>query len=158
MADKEIKEAKSLRWLANQFPKVENPKDNGDRLCNCINLYCTNAAELIERQAAEIKRLSTLAELGNTRASDYRVMRDRALKAEAGVERLKKQNEILLNNAANAFQEGLNENQELFENTILDSFAERLKKRFAYNEIIRNTIDNVLNSMKGKNNNEPSSM
>ena len=54
---KEIKEAKSLRWLANQFPKVENPKDNGDRLCNCINLYCTNAAELIEQQAVEIKRL-----------------------------------------------------------------------------------------------------
>lgn len=90
MADKEIKEAKSLRWLANQFPKVENPKDNGDRLCNCINLYCTNAAELIERQAAEIKRLSTLAELGNTRANDYRVMRDRALKAEAENERLAK--------------------------------------------------------------------
>lgn len=57
MADKEIKEAKSLRWLANQFPKVENPKDNGDRLCNCINLYCANAAELIEQQAAKIERL-----------------------------------------------------------------------------------------------------
>lgn len=55
--NKEIKEAKSLRWLANQFSKVENPKDNGDRLCNCINLYCTNAAELIEQQAVEIKRL-----------------------------------------------------------------------------------------------------
>lgn len=35
---------------------------------------------------SEIKRLSTLAELGNMRANDYRVMRDRALKAEAKVE------------------------------------------------------------------------
>lgn len=58
MPDKEIKEAKSLRWLANQFPKVENPKDNSDRLCNCINLYCTNAAELIERLQAENERLN----------------------------------------------------------------------------------------------------
>ena len=74
------------------------------------------------------------------------------------INRLQKENEILQTNAANAFQEGLNENQKLFENTILDSFAERLKKRFAYNVVIRNTIDNVLNSMKGKNNNEPSSM
>lgn len=74
------------------------------------------------------------------------------------INRLQKENEILQTNAADAFQEGLNENQKLFENTILDSFAERLKKRFAYNVVIRNTIDNVLNSMKGKNPNEPSSM
>ena len=44
--------------------------------------------DLINRLQAENKRLSTLAELGNTRANDYRVMRDRALKAEAENERL----------------------------------------------------------------------
>ena len=49
-------------------------------------------AEVLNRLQAENKRLSTLAKLGNTRANDYRVMRDRALKAEAEVERLKKSN------------------------------------------------------------------
>ena len=39
---------------------------------------------------AENKKLSTLAKLGNMRANDYRVMRDRALKAEKEIERLKK--------------------------------------------------------------------
>ena len=47
-----------------------------------------DALDLINRQQAENKRLSTLAELGNKRADDYRVMRDRALKAEAENERL----------------------------------------------------------------------
>ena len=91
IGDKEIKEAKSLRWLANQFPKVENPKNNGDRLCNCINLYCTNGAELIEK--------------------------------------LYEENEILQINAANAFQEGLNENKALFEKEILEQFVQKLKTR-----------------------------
>lgn len=56
--------------------------------------YCTNilkrlTIDLFNRQQAEIGRLSALAELGNTRANDYRVMRDRALKAEAEIERLR---------------------------------------------------------------------
>lgn len=72
LTDKEIKEAKSLRWLANQFPKVENPKDNGDRLCNCINLYCTNAAELIERQAAEIKNLTNDVAISRKETKEYK--------------------------------------------------------------------------------------
>jgi hypothetical protein len=46
--------------------------------------------DLINRQKTEIERLKTLAELGNMRANDYRVMRDRALRAEADVEWLKK--------------------------------------------------------------------
>lgn len=46
----EIKEAKSLRWLANQFPLVEHPQDDADRMANCIHLYCTAAAEKIEQQ------------------------------------------------------------------------------------------------------------
>lgn len=57
MADKEIKEAKSLRWLAVQFPKVENPKDDVDRMQNCINLYCTNAADLINNLQADKEAL-----------------------------------------------------------------------------------------------------
>lgn len=57
MNNNEVPAAKSLRWLAMQFPKVENPQDDADRLQNCINLYCTNAAYLIECQNAEIERL-----------------------------------------------------------------------------------------------------
>lgn len=45
---REIPEAKSLRWLANQFPFEENPKDDTDKLCNCINIYCTDGANKIE--------------------------------------------------------------------------------------------------------------
>ena len=48
-----------------------------------------DSLDLINRQKAEIERMKTLAKLGNMRANDYRVMRDRALKAEAEVERLK---------------------------------------------------------------------
>ena len=45
---KEIPEAKSLRWLANMFPITKNPKDEIDRMTNCINLYCTAGADKIE--------------------------------------------------------------------------------------------------------------
>lgn len=38
---------------------------------------------IIERQCREIDRLNTLANLGNMRANDYRVMRNKALKAES---------------------------------------------------------------------------
>ncbi len=50
------------------------------------------------------KRLSTLAELGKTRANDYRVMRDRALKAEKEVERLETENLVLSQKRANIFE------------------------------------------------------
>lgn len=53
----EIKEAKSLRWLAIQFPLVENPKDDIEKLQSCINLYCTAAAEKIEQLTEENERL-----------------------------------------------------------------------------------------------------
>ena len=39
---------KSLRWLANMFPFNEHPKDESDKMCNCINLYCTAAADKLE--------------------------------------------------------------------------------------------------------------
>lgn len=80
--------------------------------------------DLINRQQAEISRLTTLAELGNKRANDYRIMRNRALKAEKEIERL-------------------NEEKAKFDNTILydleqvnkiveksiKKFAEELKKK-----------------------------
>ena len=69
--------------------------------CNCCGCPCLTEygckeidysviIDLINRLQAENKRLSTLAKLGNTRANDYRVMRDRALKAEAEIKDLQK--------------------------------------------------------------------
>lgn len=59
-----------------------------DTARECAENLMANALDLINRLQEENKRLSTLAELGNKRADDYRVMRDRALKAEAENERL----------------------------------------------------------------------
>jgi hypothetical protein len=42
-----------------------------------------DALNLINRQQAEIKRLTTLAKLGNMRADDYRAMRDKCKTARA---------------------------------------------------------------------------
>lgn len=47
-------EAKSLRWLANEFPLIENPADVIDKMSNCIHLYCTSAADRIEQMAETI--------------------------------------------------------------------------------------------------------
>ena len=53
----DVKEAKSLRWLALQFPFVENPENDGDRLCNAIHLYATAGAVKLEAQAKAIQQL-----------------------------------------------------------------------------------------------------
>ena len=55
MTDNEI--IKALGWLIFNFPRQEKLKDDSDKLCNCINLYCQNAIDLINRQKAEIERL-----------------------------------------------------------------------------------------------------
>ena len=57
---------------------------------------------------------------------------------EAEIEKLKKKNTILSKNADTAFQDGLNENRDLFKkevepeirNEAIREFAEKLKKRF----------------------------
>lgn len=54
---KEIPEIKSLRWLANMFPKVENPQDDSDKLSTCIHIYCTSAADRLEAMAAELAKV-----------------------------------------------------------------------------------------------------
>lgn len=45
---KEIGEANSLRWLANQFTFTMNAKNDIDRMGNCIYLYCRAGADKIE--------------------------------------------------------------------------------------------------------------
>ncbi len=59
----EVKEAKSLRWLAFNFPYIENPEDEADKICNAIHLYTTAGAEKLEEQARTIEQLK--AEIEN---------------------------------------------------------------------------------------------
>lgn len=54
MTDTEI--IKALKWLIANFPKIENPKDDSDKLINCINLYCQNAVDELNRQKAELNQ------------------------------------------------------------------------------------------------------
>lgn len=101
------------------------------------------ADKTIATLQAENKRLSTLAELGNKRADDYRVMRDRALKAEKEVERLKKgwKADVILtaDTKAEAYKE----------------FAERLKENsiatFSFKGVVMvEEIDNLLKELVGE--------
>ena len=86
--------------------------------------YVGGLLRIINRQKAEIERLSTLAKLGNMRANDYRVMRDRALKAEKEIERLQKH-----------IQEGIDlakqtqEMLKLVQAEVVKEFAERLRAK-----------------------------
>ena len=88
MSDKEIPEVKRLRWLAIQFPIVKKPKDDVDRMQSCIYLYCTAAADLIERQKKEIDQLKAEVErerhLNDKRRMDYGNIRAEAFKEFAG--------------------------------------------------------------------------
>lgn len=54
----DIPEVKSLRWLANMFPLQIPARDDNDRLCNAIHLYCTAGADKIEAQELRIKELA----------------------------------------------------------------------------------------------------
>jgi polyhydroxyalkanoate synthesis regulator phasin len=54
---KEIGEAKALRWLANMFPFIDEPKDNDDKINNIINLYCTAGADKIEELNEKVIKL-----------------------------------------------------------------------------------------------------
>lgn len=48
---------KSLKWLIFNFPEIENPKDDADKISNCIHLYCQNAVDELNRQRAKIENL-----------------------------------------------------------------------------------------------------
>lgn len=85
MTDKEI--IKALEWLIFNFPKVKGPKTDSDKLCNCINLYCKNALDLINRKNEEIENLNI----------ELKAMRCAANSYKAEVERLRKGIKNLLN-------------------------------------------------------------
>ena len=77
---KEIPEVKSLRWLANMFPKFEKPQDDSDKLSTCIHIYCTAAADRLEAMAAELEKIKQEREKPPaTFADQVRRMDDEAL-------------------------------------------------------------------------------
>lgn len=53
----DILEVKRLRWLTNMFPLQIPARDENDRLCNAIHLYCTSGADKIEAQEKRIQEL-----------------------------------------------------------------------------------------------------
>lgn len=53
----EIHEAKSLRWLVNQFPLTIPAKEDTDKICNAIHLYAKAGADKLEAQAKRIEEL-----------------------------------------------------------------------------------------------------
>jgi aminopeptidase N len=82
----DIPEVKSLLWLAQQFPAVEKPQNDIDRMQNCIHRYCINAVNLINRQKAEIDSLRESAEIARQNAvNTSRAMQNiaKATRAEA---------------------------------------------------------------------------
>jgi hypothetical protein len=99
MTDKEIIKAlecyqsidivkSGLDLINRQQAEISEYKDKCER-CGAKTRVCIeNLQNNIAEKQAEIERLTTLSELGKMRADDYRVMRDRALKAEAEIERL----------------------------------------------------------------------
>lgn len=58
----EIPEAKSLRWLCNQFPVIIPAQDDGDRMMNAIHMYCEAGADKFDELQAEIDRLKVFEE------------------------------------------------------------------------------------------------
>lgn len=58
----EIPEAKSLRWLCNQFPITIPPQDDRDRMCNAIHTYCEAGVKKIEELQREVERLKVFEE------------------------------------------------------------------------------------------------
>ena len=59
---------KSLRWLANMFPEVEEPKDESDKISNAIHRYCTAGADLINKFTNKKYNVITLC--GSTKFKD----------------------------------------------------------------------------------------
>ena len=75
--------------------RLQTENEDKDILLNHQGEVIKTLEQACREQMAENKRLSTLVELGSMRANDYRVMRDRALKAEKEIERLEAENKKL---------------------------------------------------------------
>lgn len=158
----------TLDLITRQQAKIEEIVGNNDKLnielqsmrsaANSLKMHYEEVKAEIERLSKEVdrlqaenKRLSTLAELGNKRANDYRVMRNRALKAEAENESLKTNLSIELDNFASEYD--YNVKAEAYK-----EFAERLKEkgyfpRLSITKVVFiEDIDKLLKEMVGEDN------
>lgn len=48
-----IPETSSLGWLCQNFPFIEEPEDESDKISSCIFMYCYDAIRKIEELAIE---------------------------------------------------------------------------------------------------------
>ena len=114
MTDNEITREKTfseeLPYFKERIKEVFDNSDNPDGYADMLYLSALRDSHRIVRKAEE-----------------------EIARQKAEIERLKKENEILIINADNAFQEGLNENRDLFEEEVkfklYKEFAEELKER-----------------------------
>ena len=56
----ELNESKSLKWLANMFPFIKDPKDETDRMNNAIHYHCTNGATKIDELQSELNKYKNM--------------------------------------------------------------------------------------------------
>ena len=89
MVDRDVIDMVDVQTLKNTLDLINRLQAKLEK-CEKVEHF---ADKTIATLQAENERLSTLAELGDMRANDYRTMRDRALKAEAEIERLKAKQE-----------------------------------------------------------------
>lgn len=118
-----------------------------------------NILDLINRQQAEIE---SITEKFNCQQTVYADLSKIIKEKNTEIERLNKENTILSRNADTAFQDGLNEAQELYAEEIksrvkteaIKEFAENCKKGLRTGEIImdksiRDIIDNLVKETVG---------
>lgn len=70
------KEAKSLKWLANMFPFIDDPKDDIDKMTNAIHVYCEAGANCIEMMLDKIDALTKEISDMNRRVSNNNIGED----------------------------------------------------------------------------------
>ena len=151
---------------------------DGEKAVDCVQRLHQNTLDLINRQKAEIENLKNLKYIYATVdycESDLTEALEENKRLKAEIERLEKENTILSQNADTAFQDGLNEAQELYAEQIkreikseaYKEFAEKLEERIAVH-LLRNKsneyaggfadaldgvneeIDNTLNELVGE--------
>ena len=134
--------------------KITNCEEKCDRKNDCILLHMHEIIDLISRKNEEIENLNIELQAMRGAANSYKMHYDNA-QAELG--RLQKENSILSHNADTAFQDGLNEAQELYQEQIkseikrqaISDFVEAFEGRCISGGIYPAFIKNQLYAVKG---------
>lgn len=121
----------------------------------CSQIMTKAVADLLKNQKEDNERLYNE---NNALISAQETLQKHIEKQNAEIERLQKENKILSVNADNAFQDGLNEAQDLYAEQIkneiraqaIEEFAERLKEYSKwYSYVTLRDIDNLVEEMVG---------